>query len=286
MRFIVKSAFVVFAIFLFLFLFPRFEGCEYGALFFLKPQTVSSDSGCHFEPRLVVVVIAGGNLTRFVLERQIWSVMAEQAEKLGVQVYFTRMNPSLMNGQLRRTGRLLEFGGPDGDVSCHLHSTVKAWKTIMSEKLCGWKTNLFLRTNLSSYWDFRKLLQWLDGLKQVTKVYAGYVGFDYSQPFASGAGFILSRDLVANIVKRSSKLRFEKIDDVAIGYFFSNVQIIPMKRCDIFTKNQELSEENFLIPSDWCPSSTFHWRVKSPTEKYSMIFHAMLFFRNHTSDFF
>jgi hypothetical protein len=82
MRFIVKSAFVVFA-------------SEYGALFFLKPQTVSSDSGCHFEPRLVVVVIAGGNLTRFVLERQIWSVMAEQAEKLGVQVYFTRMNPSL-----------------------------------------------------------------------------------------------------------------------------------------------------------------------------------------------
>jgi hypothetical protein len=151
----------------------------------------------------------------------------------------------------------------------------------MSEKLCGWKTNLFLRTNLVLL-GLSKTIAVVGRFEASYKILCWVCG----KPFARGAGFILSRDLVANIVKRSSKLRFEKIDDVAIGYFFSNVQIIPMKRCDIFTKNQEISEENFLIPSDWCPSSTFHRRVKSPTEKYSMIFHAMLFFRNHTSDFF
>jgi hypothetical protein len=80
------------------------------------------------------------------------------------------------------------------------------------------------RTNLSSVLDFDGLYNYclsLNGGKfnGGNKFYGGYMGFEQNEriTFASGAGFLMSKDVADYLVLNKESLRWDLIDDVAIG---------------------------------------------------------------------
>ena len=113
------------------------------------------------------------------------------------------------------------------------------------------------RTNLSSVLDFRGLHAYISGLKSSGGLksslgfYGGYIGKASSYFFASGAGFLMSRDVASYLVTNKHLLRWDLIDDVAIGALLEpRFGLVHIDRCWV--------DENF----SGCPD-VFHFRCES-----------------------
>lgn len=107
------------------------------------------------------------------------------------------------------------------------------------------------RTNLSSVLDFRGLHTYISGLQSSVGFYGGYIGKASSYFFASGAGFLMSRDVASYLVTNKHLLRWDLIDDVAIGALLEpRFGLVPIDRCWV--------DENF----SGCPD-VFHFRCES-----------------------
>jgi hypothetical protein len=107
------------------------------------------------------------------------------------------------------------------------------------------------RTNLSSVLDFRGLHAYISGLQSSVGFYGGYIGKASSYFFASGAGFLMSRDVASYLVTNKHLLRWDLIDDVAIGALLDpRFGLVPIDRCWV--------DENF----SGCPD-VFHFRCES-----------------------
>ncbi len=114
------------------------------------------------------------------------------------------------------------------------------------------------RTNLSSVLDFDGLQQYILGLglDKRTGFYGGYVGKADGIWFASGAGFLMSRDVALYLVANRDSLRWDLIDDVAIGALLEPVfGIVPIERCWVQTGCEDIS----ALVAD----GVFHFRCES-----------------------
>jgi hypothetical protein len=116
------------------------------------------------------------------------------------------------------------------------------------------------RTNLSSVLDFAGLQRYLETIN-LTGVYGGYIGLGSlnngsSTFFASGAGFLMSRDVAEYLVENKQFLRWDLIDDVAIGALLEpKFSIVPIDRCWVQTGSEDISA---LIAN-----GIFHFRCES-----------------------
>lgn len=117
------------------------------------------------------------------------------------------------------------------------------------------------RTNLSSVLDFAGLEKYLSIISSTKALYAGYVGLGSlnngsSSFFASGAGFLLSRDVAEYLVENKDFLRWDLIDDVAIGALLEpKYGIVPLDRCWVQTTDENIQYR--------VSSGIFHFRCES-----------------------
>ncbi len=149
---------------------------------------------------------------------------------LGRQTIYVKQSECLIPGILAKTVKALEWASDHYDY---------VW-----------------RTNLSSVLDFDGLYQYCLNISNNTGFYGGYIGeYQHSlsevgnyvplrEPkvpdvlplkkegargnlwfsrFASGAGFLMSRDVVEYLMENQSLLRWDLIDDVAIGLLLEPV---------------------------------------------------------------
>jgi hypothetical protein len=120
--------------------------------------------------------------------------------------------------------------------------TPEGWAFIGEKTLQAFKYLLenhdfdfIFRTNTSSYVDAARLLQRLHDMPK-SGVYAGFVGTALGKlKFASGAGILLSRDVVKRICDHASEWKHGLIDDVALADLISRfdspkVELIPLER--------------------------------------------------------
>ena len=139
-----------------------------------------------------------------------------------------------------------------------LHKTVEALSFFLRERssLIIPPYNFIWRTNLSSVLDFEGLQRYL-GTINSSGFYGGYVGKALSVGenifFASGAGFLMSRDVAEYLVLNKDSLRWDLIDDVAIGALLEpRYGIVPIERCWI-QSGEEVVGAN----------GVFHYRCES-----------------------
>lgn len=113
-----------------------------------------------------------------------------------------------------------------------------------------------VRTNLSSVWDYTKLLEFLD-TQPKTRFYGGIA---LGKGGASGAGILLSRDVAELLVaNRRTLLSIGTADDDDIGTFLQNVGI-PLT---ISRRVDFLSLEHYeKAHAQYIPPNTFHYRMK------------------------
>jgi hypothetical protein len=133
------------------------------------------------------------------------------------------------------------------------------------------------RTNLSSVLDFAGLERYLGKISSSKCLYSGYIGKilvndhnvyiqkekggglgERSSPtfFASGAGFLMSRDVALYLVENKEFLRWDLIDDVAIGALLEpKYGIVPLDRCWVQSGSEDISA---LVAN-----GIFHFRCES-----------------------
>ena len=151
-----------------------------------------------------------------------------------------------------------------------LHKTVEALSFFLRERsslmapLCLRPDGCMIppydyvwRTNLSSVLDFEGLERFLSSLNQTNGLYAGYIGLGSlnngsSTFFASGAGFLMSRDVAMYLVENKEFLRWDIIDDVAIGALLEpRFGLMHLERCWV-------QSEHIVAEKD-----VFHFRCES-----------------------
>jgi hypothetical protein len=146
-----------------------------------------------------------------------------------------------------------------------LHKTVEALSFFLSVDS---SYSYIWRTNLSSVLDFAGLERYLGKISSTKCLYSGYVGLgslnngsnvnpdSLSSFFASGAGFLMSRDVAMYLIENKEFLRWDLIDDVAIGALLEpKFGIVPLDRCWVQSGDEDISA---LVAN-----GVFHFRCES-----------------------
>ena len=129
---------------------------------------------------------------------------------------------------------------PEGLYNVAL-KTIKAFEYVFS----NFDFDMIYRSNISSYIDYNLLKKELE-TKDTSNIYGGVIGHINSIKFASGCGFVISKNLVHELIKNQHKLNYRHLDDVAIGSYFNNkIEITPMNRFDIDENTQDIDYSHY-----------------------------------------
>jgi len=230
---------------------------------FIKLEEISHKK----ELKVLVLIIACDNNEAYLELQKIWSSYMNK-DPQHYDVFFIRGNPEL--------SRSYEIKGNDLFVkTAESYTPGIINKTVLSIEALLPKLKDYdyvLRTNLSSFYVFSRLLDFLNTLPR-QNCYCGvplyipadwYPKFGYMN-FISGAGIILSSDLAEMLVRGKEeifKFNTELPDDVLIGWFFQqkNINLIVAARNDFQTKANWLESKKIIS------KESFHFRAKcNPT---------------------
>lgn len=136
--------------------------------------------------------------------------------------------------------------------------TILAFKFLLDNNYSF--THIY-RTNSSSYVNLDKLFEYVSTVSD-TNFYGGLRGNIKDISFASGSGFLISRDLVKRLVDNMDTFDFTQLDDIGISKFIyiqNKIPITEIIRVDIPNETvlNTINKENV--------SRSFHYRVKSET---------------------
>ena len=127
---------------------------------------------------------------------------------------------------------------------------------------CGYKTikcfelikdldfDFVFRTNSSSYVD-KEMLMELVKTKNKTKHYSGVIGNSDGVTFASGSGYLISKDVMLKLIENKYLTNNSLIDDVSFAEVLSKLEIYPE------------SNQRYDVVGDCAPSNYFHYRLYS-----------------------
>lgn len=209
--------------------------------------------------RLLVIVIAGGSRGLiYPSYRALWKAMADRVQSFGVHIYLVSFDPNV-NETIFENHQLI-FKGADTLVPGVLNETLMALDHIYANNLTGSKAGFVLRTNLSSFWKFNLLLQWLKG--KLAPLVAAVIGGSGPGAFPSGAGTLMSVDVCKNMLAlpREPLLKSIDPDDVVIGQALRPMApITAMPRHDLLGGQPD-------VPGLLNNAGIFHYRIKSPDE--------------------
>lgn len=124
-----------------------------------------------------------------------------------------------------------------------LNRTIEAFEFLN----INFNYDFILRTNISSYFNLDLLYEKILTLPK-DNLYAGYHTYHNGSLFASGAGYIISKDVLKYIISNKNSIDFglcysgpaewPDYDDVTIGKLLSHIPIIHLDRIDYTTPEQ------------------------------------------------
>jgi hypothetical protein len=221
----------------------------------LAGNMVSSMTRHADEPsNLLVIVIAasssddewrrGPPRARQHVQRGFWRMIAREVRRIGVHVYLVGQN-STVTLQPRITPHEIIHPGKPTFKPGILSATVDSIHEVFTQRLPGHNAPYVLRSNLSSFWVFKKMIEWLRGLP--TSNYFGGWECKLDVVFPHGSGYLMSRDVAVKFAAdgKDGILKYNIPDDVSVGYFLQahNLTIQPMNRTDfqLLTKLPDLA---------------------------------------------
>lgn len=215
------------------------------------------------QKKVLILIIASDNHPAFGELHTVWrSYMRAYPDN--IDAYFIKANPSL--------AQVHELVGDTIYSKCEeSYKPGILKKTVLSMEYMLQKDNKYdyiLRTNLSSFYVFPRLLAYIQTLPE-KNCYAAHpllpsydIPAEFSQlVFGWGTGFILSRDVAEEMVKNKEELflRASEIpDDVLIGHFCAQKNI-PLIRsvCHCYPTYDAWCKGKDMIGED-----AFHFRAK------------------------
>lgn len=212
---------------------------------------------CFASDKILVFIIASDQLPVYQRLQECWQCYMN-SDPEHIESYFLRADPQL-NMPYKIEGNTVWIKTDEGGSSANA-SIIN--KTVLAMEFFAPRLSEFryvLRTNLSSFYVFSRLLKYTKMLPR-TRCYCASRSFP-ELPFGSGSGFLLSPDLVREIIRNKNKFlnRVDHPDDILIGEFFKKkkIPLLPHARCDFYDL------ESFYIQWDHIPEEVFHFRIKT-----------------------
>lgn len=181
-----------------------------------------------------------------------------------VEAYFLKYDPNL-DEPYKIGGDTITFRGTDSIIPGVADKTILAMEALLPRLH---EFDFVLRTNLSSAYVFPRLFPVLETLPRDRCYFAcqnSIINQDGSfyAPFGSGAGLVLSTDLVQMLVaNKDTLLGHELVDDVLFGWvmLYAQVPLIQAMRMDIPDLKTWRAWQNRL------PAEIYHFRLKQTEE--------------------
>ena len=196
---------------------------------------------------LIVLVIADHNAV-YSINWAVWHRL--KFDHPNIQVYFLIGNQNFLQTTIMEYNNTISVPVNETIVPGVLVKTIEALQVLLKDKSRTFK--FVLRTNMSSMWHWGRLFALLQNMTAVG-TYAGVLG---GGGFVSGAGMLLSRDVVEKLVNNKDKLDWALFDDVAIGNLLRtlSVETQEMNRCDYVSN---------AMPYPLDKGGCHHFRIKN-----------------------
>lgn len=235
-------------------------------LLLLKVQSlngVNEEASKENSLKILVLIIASDDSSVYRELQRIWKSYMH-LDREHVEAYFIKGNAELPS--------LYKISGDTiWSRTAENYSPGILNKTVLSIEAILPRINEFdfvLRTNLSSFYVFPRLLEFVKTLPK-EKCYCGFPWVDPAITFASGAGFIISCDLAELLVNRKAELleNSSHADDVLVGMLLKQEKIglISAPRLDLSSLKKWKKHKRKI------PEHQFHFRVKNRKEELRRI---------------
>lgn len=217
------------------------------------------------EPKTLILIIATDTVPAYKQLQTIWeSYMNSDPEHF--EAYFIRANPDLPTSYEIRKNNIF-FKTEESYAPGIINKTMGCLEALLPRLD---EFDYVIRTNLSSFFPFSNLLNYLSSLPR-ENCYCGIAtctgeillpGLDIqSIPFVSGAGIIFSRDVVKSLINDHRKYQQYKAllpDDVFIGLVCqkNHIPIWGAQRWDYPTYRA------WLLFNDQIEDYAYHFRAK------------------------
>jgi hypothetical protein len=220
----------------------------------LNKMNTSQQSTFNTQMRVLVLVISSDNFPVYALHRDVWRTYMKSHPN--IDCFFIQYNPLVFVPIL--TNDTLTLRGQER-YSTVLAKTVDALAYLLPRR----PYTHIVRTNLSSVWNFSRLIEVLASLPSQRL----YGGLPLGKGGASGAGILWTRDVAELLIaNRKTLLSIGTADDDDIGTFLQAVGV-PLT---ITHRVDFLSLAHYIEHNDKIPPGSFHYRVKQPNPEHRL----------------
>jgi len=215
-------------------------------------------------PRVLILIIASDHTPLYIKLQSLWrSYMHSDPSR--ISAYFIKADPNLSaNYYIHKD--VIWSKTAECIIPGILNKTILSIEALLSQID---RFDYILRTNLSSFYVFPKLLQFLNSLP-TKKCYSAHIGYNFrlNQHFGTGSGFILSTDVAKMLVHKKKRLFNNEFsnDDLVIARFLKQhkIKLIPAPRFDFYSMNDWLASKNSLLDKH------FHFRIKNSNNAFRL----------------
>jgi hypothetical protein len=204
--------------------------------------------------KVLILIIATDDTEYYQDMQKIWKLYMNSNPN-HIEAYFLKADPNLPK-TVERRGDTIWTKTSEVIIPGCMNKTIMAMKYLMP------KMNEFdyvVRTNLSTFFIFPKLMALLENLPRKNCYYGKALGVP---SYASGAGIILSSDLVQLMVENMNELwdKHPIIDDILVSQFLAKygIELIEYKKELYFSSLESWETQKNSIPED-----TVYFRTKN-----------------------
>lgn len=209
--------------------------------------------------RAVILVLASNNNEIYKNGRKVWKKYMNIDPTIKVYFVYGRLFEPLED----QDENDFIFSNIHGGYPISVDRTVEAMKMIQSKVTY----DFFIRTNISTFWDFEKLHLHLNDLP-TKQCYSGdgpLPGYSSNGFYLSGTDTIITPEMINNMITNEHLIDFQIVEDAAMGKYFHGVLGVPMlhSRICFFEDVKSLEEpieERITIAQR---QNKDHYRVKT-----------------------
>jgi hypothetical protein len=196
--------------------------------------------------RCVILVIASNENNTYKNARSVWKKYMNSNPSVKVLFVYGKLHNNLVDQDLSD----IIFN----DLEESLTSNTILLKTLRAMYIINkyFKYDYFIRTNISTFWNFNYIERLLEKCPK-EKCYAGghnlspyYINENECtvKPVYSGVCIIITPDIATIILNNISKINYNIPDDISIGLFMSNIE------CNTYDVINRAYYENYNMLDD------------------------------------
>jgi hypothetical protein len=209
--------------------------------------------------RAIILVLASNNNPIYINCRKVWKVYMNVDPTIKVFFVYGKLSEPLLD--LDSSDIIIDV--PES-YPVYIKKTIEAMKIIHASMTY----DFFIRTNLTTFWDFKNLHLHLNNLP-TSRCYSGDGPLPNTNKgyYLSGTDTIVTPEMIQSIITNEHLVDFKLVEDAAMGKYFNGVLGVPMlkNRICFFEDITTIDEDEDITKINKAMSEyKHHYIVKTP----------------------